>query len=112
VRRTLVVAGSAAAPASRPVPAADAVTGLADHVTRRPTRPPAPEATPDDLAHLAFTGGTTGVSKSVRVLNRNVVANVCKAVAWRGGAQVSMGDGKLELVSFGRDDIGLREGQG
>ncbi|MER7717709.1 AMP-binding protein [Streptomyces flaveolus] len=49
---------------------------------------PAP-ATPvsgDDLAHLSFTGGTTGRSKAVRVLHRNVVANALQMACWRAGA--------------------------
>ncbi|OIJ68260.1 class I adenylate-forming enzyme family protein [Streptomyces mangrovisoli] len=41
----------------------------------------------DDLAHLSFTGGTTGRSKAVRVLHRNVVANVLQMACWRGAAR-------------------------
>ncbi len=40
----------------------------------------------DDLAHLAFTGGTTGRSKAVRVLHRNVLANALQMSCWRGAA--------------------------
>ncbi|MGP3769959.1 class I adenylate-forming enzyme family protein [Streptomyces sp. SDT5-1] len=39
-----------------------------------------------DLAHLAFTGGTTGRSKAVRVLHRNVLANALQMACWRGAA--------------------------
>lgn len=42
--------------------------------------------TGDDLAHLAFTGGTTGRSKAVRVLHRNVLANALQMACWRGAA--------------------------
>ncbi len=39
-----------------------------------------------DLAHLAYTGGTTGVSKGVEVLHRNVVTNVLQSACWSNGA--------------------------
>ena len=35
-----------------------------------------------DLAHLAYTGGTTGVSKGAVLLHRNLVANILQAEAW------------------------------
>ncbi len=37
----------------------------------------------DAVAHYAYTGGTTGRSKGVRVLHRNVIANVTQMAAWR-----------------------------
>ncbi|EME23580.1 class I adenylate-forming enzyme family protein [Rhodococcus triatomae] len=49
----------------------------------------------DDVAHVAFTGGTTGVSKGVRVLHRNVVANVTQMCAWRAGHAVAETEGGL-----------------
>ncbi len=36
----------------------------------------------DDLVFLQYTGGTTGVSKSVMLSHRNIVANVIQADAW------------------------------
>ena len=41
-----------------------------------------PEITPDDIAVLQYTGGTTGVSKGAVLLHRNVVANVLQSEAW------------------------------
>ena len=38
--------------------------------------------TPDDVAFLQYTGGTTGVSKGATLTHRNVVANVLQAEAW------------------------------
>jgi long-chain acyl-CoA synthetase len=41
-----------------------------------------PEITPDDVAFLQYTGGTTGVSKGATLLHRNIVANVLQNDAW------------------------------
>jgi len=38
--------------------------------------------TPDDLAFLQYTGGTTGVAKGVMLSHRNMVANVLQVGAW------------------------------
>jgi len=40
---------------------------------------------PELVAHLQLTGGTTGRSKAVRVLNRNLVSNVIQMASWRSG---------------------------
>jgi long-chain acyl-CoA synthetase len=37
---------------------------------------------PDDIAFLQYTGGTTGVAKGATLLHRNVVANVMQCEAW------------------------------
>ncbi|MDM0044808.1 long-chain-fatty-acid--CoA ligase [Variovorax dokdonensis] len=42
----------------------------------------APTISPDDVAVLQYTGGTTGVSKGAVLLHRNVVANVLQSEAW------------------------------
>jgi long-chain acyl-CoA synthetase len=41
-----------------------------------------PELSPDDIAVLQYTGGTTGVSKGAVLLHRNVIANVMQSDAW------------------------------
>ncbi|WP_027579389.1 long-chain fatty acid--CoA ligase [Bradyrhizobium sp. Ai1a-2] len=41
-----------------------------------------PRITPDDVAFLQYTGGTTGVSKGATLLHRNIVANVLQNDAW------------------------------
>ncbi len=38
--------------------------------------------TPEDVALLQYTGGTTGVSKGAVLLHRNVIANVLQSEAW------------------------------
>jgi long-chain acyl-CoA synthetase len=40
----------------------------------------------NDLAHLAYTGGTTGVSKGVRLPHRNVVVNTLQYACWATGS--------------------------
>ncbi len=41
-----------------------------------------PKITPDDVAFLQYTGGTTGISKGATLLHRNIVANVLQNDAW------------------------------
>ncbi|HCL86091.1 MAG TPA: long-chain fatty acid--CoA ligase [Comamonadaceae bacterium] len=45
-----------------------------------------PDLTPDDIALLQYTGGTTGVSKGAVLLHRNVIANVLQSEAWNSPA--------------------------
>ena len=40
------------------------------------------DVSPDDVAFLQYTGGTTGVSKGATLLHRNVIANVLQSEAW------------------------------
>ncbi|WP_341909488.1 long-chain-fatty-acid--CoA ligase [Polaromonas sp. YR568] len=49
-----------------------------------------PDITPDDVAVLQYTGGTTGVSKGAVLLHRNVIANVLQSEAWNGPAMAGM----------------------
>ena len=52
-----------------------------DHAT--PVPPDSlPLVTPDDLAVLQYTGGTTGVSKGAELRHRNLTANVRQLVSW------------------------------
>ncbi|MEZ0093167.1 class I adenylate-forming enzyme family protein [Streptacidiphilus sp. EB129] len=57
---------------------------------------PAPAAlepvSPEALAHLSFTGGTTGRSKAVRVLHRQVVANSLQMGCWRSASLPHLDD--------------------
>jgi len=64
----------------------------------------APESPPDssldvraDLAHLAYTGGTTGRSKGVRLPHRNVVVNTLQSACWGSGSVPAL-DGHGALV--------------
>lgn len=52
-----------------------------------------------DLAHLAYTGGTTGVSKGVMLTHRNVLANALQFGLWFSGGQIQEHeDGSYDLV--------------
>ncbi|TWF78252.1 long-chain acyl-CoA synthetase [Pseudonocardia hierapolitana] len=65
----------------------------------------APQTPPDvtidvhtDLAHLAYTGGTTGRSKGVLLPHRNVVANTLQSACWGSGSVPDLDrDGGLVL---------------
>ncbi|ROZ85320.1 class I adenylate-forming enzyme family protein [Gordonia sp. OPL2] len=79
------------APAQTDVPH---ICSLSDFVAGHDGAPTL-SVTSADVAHLAFTGGTTGVSKGVRVLHRNVLANVTQMIGWRAGHAVLAGDDGL-----------------
>jgi long-chain acyl-CoA synthetase len=53
--------------------------------------------TANDVAHLAYTGGTTGLSKGVVLTHANVEANVLQFGNWASGAVVREIDGVWEL---------------
>lgn len=54
--------------------------------------------TPDNVAFLQYTGGTTGVSKGATLLHRNVVANVLQTEAWFEPVLARLGDRPLTVV--------------
>jgi long-chain acyl-CoA synthetase len=57
-----------------------------------------------DLAHLAYTGGTTGDSKGVRLSHRNVVVNTLQYTCWASGSVPAVdGHGGLVLDQVGSD---------
>ncbi|WP_114945398.1 AMP-binding protein [Microvirga calopogonii] len=45
-------------------------------------KPQAVAVSPDDVAFLQYTGGTTGIAKGATLLHRNVAANVLQCEAW------------------------------
>ncbi len=51
----------------------------------------------EDIVHLSYTGGTTGLSKGVMITHANVIANVAHAAHWFGGGDVIIKDGILEM---------------
>ena len=58
-----------------------------------------------DLAHLAYTGGTTGRSKGVELPYRNVVVNSLQYACWGSGSLPRVdADGGLYLDQVGSED--------
>ena len=56
---------------------------FADVMSLGAKQPPANvQVSPDDIAFLQYTGGTTGVAKGAMLLHRNVAANVMQCEAW------------------------------
>jgi long-chain acyl-CoA synthetase len=67
----------------------------------------------NDLAHLAYTGGTTGVSKGVELPHRNVVTNVLQSACWTSGSLPDLdeaGDVTLRQV-LGEEEVASRLGE-
>jgi long-chain acyl-CoA synthetase len=55
-----------------------------------------------DLAHLAYTGGTTGVSKGVELSHRHVVTNTLQSACWTSGSVPALDDeGDVTLDQIG-----------
>ncbi len=56
------------------------------------TDPGVPIDVRHDLAHLAYTGGTTGRSKGVQLPHRNVVVNTVQYACWGSGSVPALDD--------------------
>ncbi len=63
-----------------------------------PGTPDVPIDVKTDLAHIAYTGGTTGRSKGVMLTHQIIISNVIQFACWMGGSSVEMVDGALEFV--------------
>jgi long-chain acyl-CoA synthetase len=72
----------------------------------QPADPPAVDIdVRTDLAHLAYTGGTTGRSKGVEVPYRNVIVNSLQYACWGSGSLPTLDDqGGLVLDQVGSED--------
>lgn len=78
------------------------VPGTVDLVSLLAEYPPFSEEIPidpaADMAHLAYTGGTTGLSKGVMLTHANVVANVIQFGNWGSGAVIQEENDRWEWV--------------
>ncbi|NGO74185.1 long-chain fatty acid--CoA ligase [Streptomyces sp. YC504] len=86
VRRICLAPATAAAPAGDGAPVAFPIATVAFDDLMKAEAAPATAVNGDAVAHLAFTGGTTGVPKAVRVLHRNLFINVLQVGCWRSAA--------------------------
>ena len=68
------------------VPREDGVHFFKELIRDNPASPPAATVTPDHLAVLQYTGGTTGASKGAMLTHRNLSANVQQGRALFTGA--------------------------
>ena len=79
---------------------------LESFLTGQPTTPPVVDIDVfNDLAHLAYTGGTTGRSKGVEVPYRNVVVNSLQYACWGNGSLPQVD----EVGGLWLDQIGAEE---
>jgi long-chain acyl-CoA synthetase len=66
-----------------------------DLLTRHGNKAPKIELSPDDIALLQYTGGTTGLPKGAMLTHRNILANVMQTRAW----QPRMRNGNEKIMS-------------
>lgn len=97
---TLVVVPETAMAPGGADPVPDALS-LDELVAGQPAERPHSDVGPDDLAHLVYTGGTTGVPKAVRGQHRHVVANITQMACWRSAHVLAAdGEGGLTLTAL------------
>ena len=105
VKRTIIVSlADCYPPISAPVkmlqkqPVPEGTIDFVSLVSDYPPEPP--EVTfevKEDLAHIAYTGGTTGTPKGVMITHYNAVVNCCQFAYWFSGGDITYEDGKLGI---------------
>lgn len=79
---------------------------LHELIAGAPGDPPKVKIDPErDLAHLAYTGGTSGLSKGVMLTHKAVVTNTLQFAHWASGGWPVLGDDGLLSIG-GRPDEG------
>ncbi|MEZ0226905.1 MAG: AMP-binding protein [Alphaproteobacteria bacterium] len=65
------------------------------------TGPVAPvEVSPDDIAVLQFTGGTTGVPKACMLTHANLTANIAQSEMWFSGTKSEKSDKQKKMLAI------------
>jgi len=67
-----------------------------DLLKKNEPKPRAVDVKPEDIAMFQYTGGTTGVSKGVVAMHRNVVANTYQGKAWT--TEIGVREGKDTMI--------------
>lgn len=79
-------------------PFPEGVMDFTELVRDNPPEPPLVDIyVKEDLAHIAYTGGTTGTPKGVMLTHYNVVVNCCQFAYWFSGGDVDYRDGKFGI---------------
>lgn len=105
VKRTIIVSlADSYPPVSAPAkmlqkqPVPEGTIDFVSLLTDYPPEPPQVEFdAKKDLAHIAYTGGTTGTPKGVMVTHYNGVSNCVQFACWFGGGDVNYEDGIFKV---------------
>ena len=76
----------------------EGVTDLTSLVAEYPAEPPdIAFDVKEDLAHISYTGGTTGTPKGIMVTHYNAFVNSCQLSYWFSGGQITYKEGVIGL---------------
>jgi long-chain acyl-CoA synthetase len=111
VKRTIIVSlADCYPPVSAPIkmlqkqPLPEGTIDFVSLLTNYPAEAPEVEFdVKEDLAHIAYTGGTTGTPKGVMVTHYNAVVNCLQFVHWFFGGDTLYEDGKFKVLRMEGD---------